>query len=85
MAKRVASVYLPRGGREDLLPVGRLAVWEAIESFDSSLGVPFTAFCWQVVGRRVHTALKAAWRLKHRVLADAVSLSEPALSLPARG
>jgi RNA polymerase sporulation-specific sigma factor len=75
--RRLASRYFLHGGdRDDLVQEGMIGLYKAICDFDAGRAVPFAAFADMCVQRQLISAVRAATRLKHAILADAAELSE---------
>lgn len=77
--RKLASRYFLHGGdRDDLVQEGMIGLYKAVCDFDADLGVPFAAFADLCVQRHLISAVRAATRLKHAMLADAAELTEHA-------
>lgn len=77
--RRLASRYFLHGGdRDDLAQEGMIGLYKAVCDFDADCGVPFAPFADMCVQRQLISAVRAATRLKHAVLADAAELTEHA-------
>lgn len=77
--RRLASRYFLHGGdREDLVQEGMIGLYRAACDFDAGRGVPFAPFADMCVQRQLISAVRAATRFKHAVLADAAELTEHA-------
>jgi RNA polymerase sporulation-specific sigma factor len=74
---RMAGRYFLHGGdRDDLVQESMIALYKAISDFDPGRGVPFAPFADLCVQRQLISAVRAATRLKHAVLAEATELTE---------
>lgn len=77
--RRLASRYfLHAGDRDDLIQEGMIGLYKAVCDFDAGRGVPFGPFADICVQRQLISAVRAATRLKHAMLADAMELTEHA-------
>lgn len=74
---KARSYFLVGADREDVVQEGMIGIYKAIRDYDESLGVPFRGFAEICVTRQVISAVKAATRLKHTPLSQAVSLDKP--------
>lgn len=77
--RRLAGRYFLHGGdRDDLVQEGMIGLYKAICGFDAGRGVPFVPFADVCVQRQLISAVRAATRFKHAVLADAAELTDHA-------
>lgn len=77
--RRMAGRYFLHGGdRDDLVQEGMIGLYKAIYDFDAGRGVPFAPFADLCVQRQLISAVRAATRFKHAVLADAAELTDHA-------
>jgi RNA polymerase sporulation-specific sigma factor len=77
LARYLARSYdLPGSEEEDLVQEAMIGLFKAIRDFDLGRGAPFRPFLTLCVKRQMHTAIKNANRLKHRLLNTAVSLED---------
>lgn len=78
LVKTCARPYFLAGGdAEDLMQEGMLGLLAAVREFDESAGVPFEAFAYLCVTRKVYSAVRAASALKHEPLNRSVSYDRP--------
>lgn len=83
MVRHIAHrFFLPGGDREDLAQEARWGVTEAMRTWDSSRGVPFSSFAWLCATREARMAITCALAHKHRVLTTARSLDGDADRVP---
>ncbi|AGA69381.1 RNA polymerase sigma factor, sigma-70 family [Desulfitobacterium dichloroeliminans LMG P-21439] len=67
--------FLHRAEYEDLLQEGRIAIYKAINSYDSDCDIPFLHFVRMVIKRKLIDSLRAHNRQKHINLNEAFSLN----------
>ncbi|MEL1135960.1 sigma-70 family RNA polymerase sigma factor [Desulfitobacterium sp. THU1] len=74
--RKIAYKYfLHRADYEDLLQEGRIAIYKAINSYDSDSDIPFLHFVRMVIKRKIIDSLRAHNRQKHTNLNEAFSLN----------
>lgn len=73
--KIACKYFLQRADYDDLLQEGRLALYKAILSYESTADIPFLHFLRLVVKRKLIDSLRAHNRLKHANLNAAFSLN----------
>ena len=71
-----SSYYLSGGDREDLIQEGRIALINAVRSFDTAKGDSFEKYAKICIHRAMLSAIKRDTRLKNTLLNTSVSLSE---------
>ncbi len=64
---------LPGVEEDDVAQTAAVALWEAARRFQPQTGVPFRAFARRVMERRVTDFAKSIYRVKHKMLHDAIS------------
>lgn len=67
--------FLPRADYDDLIQEGRIAIYQAIISYDENSGIPFLHFLRVVIKRKLIDILRKYTRQKHTNLNDAYSLN----------
>jgi RNA polymerase sporulation-specific sigma factor len=67
--------FLPRTDYDDLIQEGRIAIYRAVLSYDTNLGIPFLHFLRLVIKRKLIDSLRKYTRQKHINLNDAYSLN----------
>ncbi|KGP74980.1 RNA polymerase sigma70 factor [Desulfosporosinus sp. Tol-M] len=67
--------FLPRTDYDDLIQEGRIAIYRAVLSYDTNLGIPFLHFLRMVIKRKLIDSLRKYTRQKHINLNDAYSLN----------
>ena len=67
--------FLPRADYDDLIQEGRIAIYRAVLSYDTSLDIPFRHFLRMVIKRKLIDSLRKYTRRKHVNLNDAYSLN----------
>ena len=70
------SYFLSGADREDLVQEGMIGLYRAINTYDSDMRASFSTYAHSCVRNRMRDAVKRANRDKHRVLNDAVSLTQ---------
>lgn len=70
-------LYLSGGDREDLVQEGRMGLYDAIQTYDSSKNVKFEPFARLCISRAQFKAVQASNRKKHQPLNTYVSLTTP--------
>lgn len=66
--------FLVGAGDEDLIQEGMIALYRAIDAYDTGTKVPFSAFAYSCVKNRIIDVVKAANRDKHKALNNYVSI-----------
>lgn len=74
---RARRYFIPGAEHEDLLQEALVGLFKAIKAFDTSRG-PFTAFAGLCIDRQIHTAVKTANCLNHKLFRAAASLDASA-------
>lgn len=69
--------YIASAEPEDLMQEGMLGLWRAVLSYDSTRGVPFSAYAKACIDRRICSAMRAAYAQKHEPLNTSVPLEKP--------
>ena len=67
--------FLPRADYDDLIQEGRIAIYQAVLSYDLNLDIPFLHFLRMVIKRKLIDSLRKYTRQKHLNLNDAYSLN----------
>ncbi len=75
---KVKSYFLVGAERDDLLQIGMIGLWEAINDFRSDRHTSFACFAKVCIQRQMISAIKAATRQKQAPLNSSVSLEAPA-------
>lgn len=75
--------FLVGAGDEDLIQEGMIALYRAIDAYDLSSKVPFSAFAFSCVKNRIIDVVKAANRDKHKALNNYVSIYDVDYSMSA--
>ncbi len=79
--KKIAGKYFVAGGDEnDLSQEGMFGLLKAIDGFDLSKDIPFSAFAVTCIKRKIVTAIKNSTRQKHIPLNSSISLTQEAYS-----
>lgn len=79
--RRLASRYFLIGGdRDDLLQIGRIALWQAALRYQESKGLPFRDWTRVIIRRHMTDVIKHSARHSTSVLDHALSLDAPARS-----
>lgn len=75
--------FLVGAGDEDLIQEGMIALYRAIDAYDLSSDVPFSAFAYSCVKNRIIDVVKSANRDKHKALNNYVSIYDVDYSMSA--
>ncbi len=75
--------FLVGAGDEDLIQEGMIALYRAIDAYDVSSKVPFSAFAYSCVRNRIIDVVKSANCDKHKALNNYVSIYDVDYSLSA--
>jgi RNA polymerase sigma factor (sigma-70 family) len=67
---------LPDGDSDDLKQVARIALWDAVRSYDSARGLPFATYAAIVIRRALTARRRAARRPSREVLNRAIPLED---------
>lgn len=77
--KKIACKYFVAGGDEnDLSQEGMFGLLNAIDGYDLSKDIPFSAFAITCIKRKIVTAIKNSTRQKHIPLNQSISLTQEA-------
>ena len=71
---KVSAFYLVSGDRDDLMQAGRLAITEAVRSYDAAKGGSFVTFAALCVKRKLIDAVKADNTMRNQALNQALSI-----------
>ncbi len=74
---KVKSYFLVGAERDDLLQIGMIGLWEAINDFRADRHTSFACFAKVCIQRQMISAIKAATRQKQTPLNSSVSLEAP--------
>ncbi len=75
---KVRSYFLMGAEKDDLLQIGMIGLWQAINDYRSEKDISFLSFARICIERHVITAIKTATRQKQVPLNTSVSLEYPA-------
>jgi RNA polymerase sporulation-specific sigma factor len=75
---KVRSYFLMGAEKDDLLQIGMIGLWQAIQDYRSEKDISFLSFARICIERHVITAIKTATRQKQSPLNQSVSLEYPA-------
>ncbi len=74
-----AGLYFMLGAdREDVVQEGMIGLFKAVRAYDPERGASFSTFAEHCISAQILKAVRAAGRLKHAPLNNAVSLHRPA-------
>lgn len=76
----IARYFLVGGDRDDLLQIGRIALWQAALHYQESKGLPFREWTRVIIRRHMTDVIKHSARHSTSVLDHALSLDAPARS-----
>ncbi|MFO7947749.1 MAG: RNA polymerase sporulation sigma factor SigH [Armatimonadota bacterium] len=74
---KVKSYFLVGAERDDLLQIGLIGLWEAINDFKADRHTSFACFAKVCIQRQMISAIKAATRQKQTPLNSSISLEAP--------
>ena len=77
VSSRAAIYYIIGGDRDDVIQEGMIGLFKAIRSYKADGGSSFSNYAYMCISRQIVSAIRAASRVKHSPLNDAVSLDQP--------
>ncbi|MDI9461732.1 MAG: sigma-70 family RNA polymerase sigma factor [Saccharofermentanales bacterium] len=73
---RANRYYLQGGEAEDLIQEGMIGLFQAVESYDTASGLPFSALADMLIRARLIDAVRSGTRKKHQIMNESISLDE---------